>query len=200
MIDPKNTAYNSLVIIMILLLAAATISLFAPIPENSEVEQLDIIVRTALSSVFGFLISATIKKQEQITLNETGNYQEKSSDVSKEQEQSDIIFNEKENLNAYDEVLQSKIISQMQSTAFKQNLAGKALKSKKRKNLTALNLQIVIIASISFYCLVVLILARNASFLFAANSSTVSTISQFRDFISSGIGALIGLSQKNKTT
>ncbi len=195
--DTSNTAYTSLVIIMVLLLISSTISMFIAPNEASSVEQLDIIIRTALSSVFGFLISATIKKDQQTTLNETGNYnEEKQNKLQIPNEAFDENANEIHNKK---DEMKMQTFEKANNDAFKKEIKSIVKSRNRLKNLKRLNMQIIIIASISFYCLFFLVLARNATHLFAVNSSTVATISQFRDFISSGIGALIGLSQKNKT-
>ncbi len=196
--EPNNTAYNCLIAIMMLLLIAATLSLFIAPSGGSGTDQIDIIIRTALSSVFGFLISATIKKKE-ATIDETGNFKdyEDEKDISNSDiDKSEEIKKQNNNENSKEKNINVKVIAKSKTHNYEKEYNTYQKRQKQKDKLKMLNSQIMVIAFISFYCLFFIILARNVSHIFVNSSSTISTIAQFRDFISSGIGALIGLTQK----
>ncbi len=148
----KNIAFGSLLILLAMLLVQTGISLFVKTQSADGIEQLDIIFRTALSSIFGFIISIVAGGKPKI-------------------EKKQVIV-ELEQKDAQDE------------------------KKSASKNIMV-NIQIVVITGICIYCLLAIITVRNFPHLVAATSSSSSTISLYRDFISGGIGALIGLSKSS---
>lgn len=62
-------------------------------------------------------------------------------------------------------------------------------------NSSKLKLQVLIVSSVCIYCLMILVVIRDFGNYFEFNSSDVATLTLFRDFISGGVGALIGLSR-----
>ena len=146
--DSKEVAFISLIIIFFILLAQSTISLFYETTNNG-IAQIDIVFRTSLSSIFGYLIS----------LISTNNIKNK---------------------------LESKTNT---LTVSKDN----SCKPPKKTN--PLNYQILLISFVCIFCLVLMIFIRYCSFLIVQTASSISTITVFRDFVSTSIGALIGLSK-----
>lgn len=126
-------SFLCLCLILILLLATTTSSLFNPLEDGSLSEKLDVVLRTSLSSIFGYVISSTSGNTKEVVV-------EKSCSSSK-------------------------------------------------------SVQIVVVAFVCIYCLVITLICRSNSASLNFTDSSVATITQYRDFICSGIGALIGLSK-----
>lgn len=68
---------------------------------------------------------------------------------------------------------------------------------KTRQNINSphLKMQVLIVSSVCIFCLIVLIIIRDFGANFSFDNSDIATLSLFRDFISGGVGALIGLSR-----
>lgn len=174
----KNIAYMGLVLIFFILMAQSGFSLFFD-SENvsTEIQQIDIVFRTSLSSIFGYIISilavskmASSSKNQttttQIGFTNTDSSQNRYTMLSSENEISDSILN-----------------------------VGSASQDNREINT---NVQTIALIIICVFCLVVMILVRNLSQYISITSSASVTVSMYRDFISSGIGALIGISKSGK--
>lgn len=133
----SNTTFFSflcLCLILVLLLATTTASLFSPLEDGSSAEKLDVVLRTSLSSIFGYIISSASNEKKEIVQEKTICTQNKS-------------------------------------------------------------VQIVMVAFVCIYCLIITLICRTFSASLSFTTSSIATITQYRDFICSGIGALIGLSK-----
>ncbi len=146
----KNIAFGSLLVLLSILLLQTGVSLFVKTEGVEGIEQLDIIFRTALSSIFGFIVS--------------------------------IVAGGKPKIEVKPKVVEVEIREKVEE------------KKTPNKNIMV-NIQIIVITAICVYCLLAIIVVRNFPHLVAVTSSASSTISLYRDFISGGIGALIGLSK-----
>ncbi len=147
----KNVAFGALLLLMSILLFQSSITMFVQGTNVEGIDQLDIIFRTALSSIFGYIISIVAGGKPKIT--------------SKPKQEVTI-----------------------------QNETSPEKKTDPPKNIMV-NIQVVVISAICVYCLLSIMAIRNFPQIVVASSSTSSTISLYRDFISGGIGALIGLSK-----
>lgn len=176
----KNIAYIGLVLIFFLLMAQSGFTLFFD-NENvsSEIQQIDIVFRTSLSSIFGYIISIlAISKMSS------------SGNSSKTDAITQIGFTDTDTENNRYTMLNSE-----NESLSKPLQVGSA--SKNDKNIGA-NVQTIALICICLFCLVVMMLVRNFSQYISATSSASVTVAMYRDFISSGIGALIGISKSGK--
>ncbi len=176
-LSSKNTAFISLIIIFFILLLQSTLSLF--FNETSEsLTQIDIVFRTSLTSIFGYLVSVVSVN----SINKKQNRENKNTTNT-------IGFNT--------ETTPTTITSQLDTD--NGILSTPKVTSSKLPDVpfkkVPLNYQIVVIASICIFCLLIMISVRNFGHLLIPGNSTASTIGVYRDFVSSGIGALIGLSK-----
>ncbi|MFI3326232.1 MAG: hypothetical protein R3Y35_08655 [Clostridia bacterium] len=133
--NTKLFSFICLIIILILLLGTTTASIFDPIETGSTFEKVDVVSRTSLSSIFGYIISTTSSQKKEIVAKETDN--SKSA-------------------------------------------------------------HIIVVASVCIYCLSVTLICRSINENITLTASSFATITQYRDFICSGIGALIGLSRNSE--
>lgn len=131
LLKTNHLATNFLLIIATLLFIQSTLSLFIAPPYADATTSFDIIIRTTLGSIFGYLISSAWVEKKVVT--------------------------------------------------------EKALQTTK---------PVIVVACITLFCLCTLLFARNNIDLLVIADSTSSTITQYRDFISAGIGALIGISKQ----
>ncbi len=144
--NSKNLAYFSLLLIMFYLLFFTGFSLFFKADSEELAQSLDIVIRTTLGSVFGYLLTTLVTSNK-------GKY--------------------------------SKIMVKIK-------------KDYKPKEETMLfnNIIIIIVSIVCLYSLSILLFARNFSDYFVLNNSSISTITQYRDFIATTIGALIAMTKK----
>ncbi len=126
---------------MSILILQSTFSLFFTPDEGADFSSIDVVLRTTLSSIYGYIMS--------------------------------MVFNEKKKV---------KVISTEEKT--RQNINSPHLK-----------MQVLIVSSVCIFCLIVLIIIRDFGANFSFDNSDIATLSLFRDFISGGVGALIGLSR-----
>ncbi len=194
--NSKILSYICLSIIMGILLFQSGFSLFWKIPEGVNIESIDVILRTSLSSLFGLFISLMssasqrIKKQKVITkktpkIGFTSNNQtEKTKPVlQNSQVQYYVLQNE-----------QGEVIATEMVNLLDENVAQNQQNIKQEPRIS-INFQILVVSGICIYCLVMIIFTRNFTHFIAGGASAGSTIAQYRDFLSGGIGALIGLSR-----
>lgn len=180
--ETKNLPYISLIVIMAVLLIQSAISLFAEPAVNTEIEQLDIIFRTALSSIFGYIMSMAVNDKVNGATTET---------ITSTATRS-IGFTATDDIGA-------RYADELQVSENEIELGEASVKTVNEGDKVSKNTHIFIITAICVFCLVMTILARNFSTSLAASSSTSSTLAQYRDFISGSIGALIGLSRANNS-
>ncbi len=200
--NSKMLSYTCLAVIMGILLFQSGFSLFWEIPEGMNIESIDIILRTSLSSLFGLFISlmssATqrVKKQKVIsakppqigfTNNAQENYAKPNSKKILQNEQTKYYIIQ----NGNDEILTEKV----DLTNVDNAEQIEKLQNVKQVPRISINFQILVVSGICVYCLVMIIFTRNFSQMIASSTSAGATISQYRDFLSGGIGALIGLSR-----
>ncbi len=135
----------------------------------------DVIIRTTTASIFGYFLSTRFSENT-----ETNNVSENILQVIDKSDQSKI---------------QNKIGFSENKTEL---ISGKAKNSSlNQKNYESL--QIIIVSFIGLFSLILLIILRNIdpwnNGSIPLTNSTLSTISQLRDFLSSCIGFLIGYPQ-----
>ncbi len=184
-INSKNLAFISLIVIFGILLLQTAISLFIEV-EIEAITQIDIVFRTALSSIFGYFMSMVSVsefaiKNKRKTYTKSNN-KPKSIGFSSEKSDNPQSFLTLEEEKAKD--LSSEISPSIEE---KQPVQRKF----------TVNVQIIVLACVCLFCLIVMLIVRNFSHMIAPHSSNTVTISLFRDFISGSIGALIGLSRSS---
>ena len=171
-----------LIIIMSLLLFQSAYSLHLNTATALEINTIDIIIRTATASIFGYFLSSNFichSNQNDDFLN----LEEKKRNSSKEMRSNSIyLYNSSE--------------TQSDIENFKENISQK---SSPEPYITH-HLQIIITTTIAFFCLLILIVVRDTPSFSEADltASSLATISQFRDLISGCIGFLIGVPTTKK--
>ncbi len=183
----KNIAFVGLVVIFFVLLFQLAASLFFAVPFE-EISQIDIVFRTAISSIFGYIMSMV--SSTDFTMNR------------KKGKQNTVKTNKKTiGFNAKDENTPQMIYNNAGSIEDNDIIEIIDMDVKEEKISTAstfrVNVQIIVLTVACIFCLIILLVARNFSHLIVNSSSTTVTFSMFRDIISGSIGALIGLSKSN---
>lgn len=179
-----------LIIIMFLLLIQSAYSLFFNIPSSSEFNTIDIIIRTATASIFGYFLSS--------------NFIRNSISDSKKKNESNAESNDVTILDSSDTNETKNKIGFTNSDEDKTLESGKAAFTPNQKTSTELyvdnHLQIIITTSIAIFCLFILTIIRNISGSTGNDltSTAQATISQFRDLVSGCIGFLIGVPTTKK--
>lgn len=175
----RNIAFIGLAIIFVVLLLQSCFSMFVETSQSESITQMDIIFRTSLSSIFGFLMSnfATSSGSDKTSTiqTETPTIGFSSADTSQSLSLSSVR-------NA-DDISATTDISVGTTT------------TPVAKAASPYKMQILILIGISLFCIISLIVVRNFSYLLVNDSSTSVTIALYRDFTSGTIGALIGLSR-----
>ncbi len=174
----RNLAHIALVIFLGLLLIQSAIGLFYTMPNDAD--SIDIVFRTAISSIFGYLMSSigqkSTKKEEDTTSTpRTIGFSGEASTTSK------------------------LTLADSKSASQDSTQAPSSPQSKSRFSPENLQLQTIIIASLGFFCMVVLIFLRYYEGEITATSGVIATVAQFRDIISGSIGALIGLARGHES-
>ncbi len=192
-LSSKNVAFISIVFIFFILLAQSGISLF--FSQTSEgLGQIDIVFRTSLSSIFGYLMSV-------VSIKSVLNAQ--SKEASKKTRVNSIGFQGESNKGKQKQI---EMIAQTESirgevTQNESVDTAKApiLEQQKTDDLplkkVPLNYQIIILAGSCAFCLLIMVVVRNFSQYLIPSDSSVATLSLYRDFVSASIGALIGISK-----
>lgn len=176
-----------LLVFFLVLLSQSAYSLFIQTGTGSEIEHIDVIVRTSSAAIFGYILSANFILQAEL---KSG--QNKTGDEPKDT--GDEHFSS-QSVPSYDPADSSD--SGFEPEAEPADTEGADcdnLESLSSKNLTG-RLQILIATFIGLFCLITLILLRNASVLnpdLLSTSSVTATTAQFRDFVSGCVGFLIG--------
>ncbi len=178
-ISSKNIAFISVVAIFIVLLAQSALSLFFAEPSEA-LAQIDIVFRTSLSSLFGYLLSV-------VSIN--GAKASKGTQPENSTQSKKIGFSGQSPADTPTAKMEGE--TEKSSAVLPTQPSATSIKKKKR----ILNYQILILAGGCVFCLLVMIFARNFSHHLVGGSSTTATLSLYRDFISASLGALIGLSK-----
>lgn len=164
-----------LMLIFIIILAQSVFALLNPADIESDVEHIDIVLRTALASIFGYILSANFNKKAS-----------SANIATKQSSPAQIGFSEAETLQPTDTIKMAD--SQKSNTK-----NTKTASPKMQYNLSEGNkLQTIVITSICVISLVILMVIRDVETGLEATSSAVSTITQLRDFVSACVGFLIG--------
>ncbi len=185
-VSSKGVAFTCILTIFIILLLQSALSLFfSDVSEG--LGQIDIVFRTSLTSIFGYLISVVSIKS---VMNKKG----RGTDTQEVNKQNAVGF-KVDSTDITNEGVESRItngvdLEEKQKIQFK---VGKTEETRLRK--IPLNYQIIILASVCIFCLLVMVVVRNFSHYIVPSDSSVATLSMYRDFISTTIGALIGISK-----
>ncbi len=196
----RNLAHIALVLFLAILLIQSALGLF--LPQRADMDSVDIVLRTAISSIFGYLMSSMGQKSITSTQKSQNQNQDQNPDnntnnnsaprtigFSGEGDTSSLLIRADsagQNSNQANQISpnsQNSQISQNDQNA--------------QKNWSADNLQFqtIIIACLGFFCLSVLIFLHYYTGEITATTGVIATIAQFRDIISGSIGALIGLAR-----
>ncbi len=155
---------------MIILMIQATYSLFVISEYSKEINSIDVVIRTSAAAIFGYFLSANFVRNT--------SHSKDIDDEDKELKKLEVI------------------------NALEHSNKGKE-KTKEPAQINLENrLQIIIATCMCIFCLLVLIILRNvAEFMpnIKVSHNTVITISQFRDFVSSCVGFLIGCPTSHET-
>lgn len=175
-----------LMIIMFLLLLQSSYILFFETASSAELSTIDVIIRTATASIFGYFLSSNFIRHESgeaIKKND-------SSEAATIESDSSIGFKNKMELSEQN--------SEKNMKSGKINIAFQGDNPDEQN--TNNHLQIIITTVIAVFCLVVLTVIRNISGSGAVHltASAQATISQFRDIVSGCIGFLIGVPTTKK--
>lgn len=175
----RNLAHIALVIFLAILLIQSALGLF--LPQRADMDSVDIVLRTAISSIFGYLMSSMGQKSATTT--------KKTEDSSTSPRT--IGFSGESGATSYLSEAETPAPNSSQSSQASQP-SQPSLKSWSSDNL---QFQTVIIACLGFFCLSVLIFLHYYTGEITASTGVIATIAQFRDIISGSIGALIGLAR-----
>ncbi len=176
----KNSAFFGLVLILAALLFQSAFSLFVNM-QTEGLEQIDIVFRTTITSIFGYIMSM-------VTTNDYTIKRERKGKAPKP-----IGFSAE---SAADDNSPSAISLTNDSNASQTQIPN-GIETIPTKNIKLYNMQIGVLTSVCLFCLLILLIVRNFSHLIIPNSSNTVTISMYRDIISGSVGALIGLSRSN---
>ncbi len=178
----KNFAMISLAVIFGVLLVQSFILLFASSPDTDGLTQIDTIFRTTMSSIFGFMISSSFAKEDK----KDG---EKIMTSSKNKQ---IGFGSAEQEGTV-KMMAEPLDGQVAKAEPPQEAA--ILTEKIIEKRTYNNFKIIILTVLCLFCLTAMLIVRNFSELVTNSSYALVTMSSYRDFISSSIGALIGIAR-----
>ncbi len=162
----RNLAHIALVIFLVILLIQSAIGLFFSMPTDGD--SIDIIFRSAISSIFGYIMSSIGQKAQ--GQGEKSTSQPRTIGFAGEESTTSLLSKD--------------------GTPTSQTTPPPTSWSP-----TSLQFQTAIIACLGLFCMVVLIALRYYEGTTAATSGVIATVAQFRDIISGSIGALIGLAR-----
>lgn len=171
-----------LLILMVVLMAQSTYTLFFPGRDSSLSSSIDIVVRTSAAAIFGYFLSANFAARDGL--------KQPTPSISPENrtESAESIPN---GLSAPKN--QIGFVSDTTSTVSGGILAQEDASPAEQPQ--CCGLQVLVAACIGMFCLGALILLRDIGFgtvSLAESSSLTATVTQFRDFISGCVGFLIG--------
>ncbi len=172
--DSNKLGYACLVLILSVLIIQSSVSLFIETAPGSSLESMDIVIRSTLSSIFGFIVATSSmsakknKKENEVSASGNIGFDKEANDQKMK------MSNQQENVK--DSSIETKNTS-------------------KPNKIVSNTTQIILLTLICLYCLGTIIFVRNIGVDYVKNSSAVAIISQFREFISATIGALIGITK-----
>lgn len=178
-----------LLIFMIFLLSQSAISLFFFPADTMEANTIDIIIRTSISAIFGYFLSANFMHSMTPKIQEQKKTPASPGTQVTENGKSDGITNSIGFSAPSPETAVTYGISELSPQD-----APSVEKNQTHR------VQIIIATMIGLFCLIVLILIRNLSQFHEGMdipASMLATVSQFRDMISGCVGFLIGCPPSN---
>ncbi len=183
-IGSKNTAYIGLVSIFAVLLLQSGFSLFVTGPADESFSAMDTVFRTALSSIFGYIMSRVSVDSVTQTKTKKGNNPTQTKQIGF------TIDNPSTPQMLYSEDITKEGTSAPEIVPTTEPTLPSPISKR-----VFINAQIIILTISCVYCLGAMIFMRNFSQLTTVSTSAIVTIAMYRDIISGTIGALIGLSQ-----
>ncbi len=180
-ISSKTFAFTGLIVILAILLFQSAFSLFVE-TTNEGLTQIDIVFRTALSSIFGYLMSMV----------SASDFKLKKRNLIVKPNKNTIGFSAQK-----DEIITSKLSDNKPEVNEVIDVQAYKADEKSGENIITTNVQIITLIVVCVFCLITMLVVRNFSELIVASSSNSVTISMYRDIISGSVGALIGLSRSN---
>lgn len=165
---------KNLLFLMLVLLLQSTASMFLPGDASQITRDIDVIVRTSAAAIFGYFLSASFIRSTsgQVTGSSAPHILETGADTSAAGLRARIGFTPEE--------------PAPESGGTQTPSAGSS---------GAGCLQVAIAAFIGLFCLITLLVLRNATqlgLLSADSDAVAAVVTQFRDFISGCVGFLIG--------
>lgn len=174
-----------LLIFMLLLVAQAAYTLFVHEIGAESSNSLDTVLRTTASAIFGYFVSGGTQSKDSDEGEDTTSTATPSATTR-------IGFQTEEDAPTARFTLSAQEESPTTATTAPTTVTTTSAPS--RKELIAIHHQTVIVSTIGIVALLVLMFARNFTEL---NTSTIATLSQFRDFVSGSVGFLIGHGHKS---
>lgn len=186
-----------IMLILIILMAQTIFNLFTH--HAGQNEAIDIVIRTSLASLFGYIISANFIRHESSTTmpNETPLQPEQFSQLTLEDLSTSSINLTSSNQDSVMESMQPTGVDIIDPLLHLTN----PIENKEKFSLSGFDqksrphdIQILFITAIGLIALISLLMANNLE---TIDETLASTISQLRDFVSGSIGFLIGCSTHN---
>lgn len=180
-----------LILFMFVLLTQSAYSMFFLIGGDSEASHIDVIVRTASASIFGYFLSANFIRYP------SAPKEENASNPS-------LKVAEKRSSEKEDGVIHGRIgfgINPPEGDVQAGGASG--VPSGEKETIPEGRLQIIAATVIGMFCLITLIVLRNAADGTVPTGdyqSAAATVAQFRDFISGCVGFLIGSPTRGSDT
>lgn len=173
-LNTLHLADKCLLVFMAILMLQSAYNLFFHGIIMQENNKLDVVVRTTAAAIFGYFISA--------------NFQNGSRGAMENEQYNNNVIRI-DNVTS-DTGSQPKAKFGFSAKAGSQELKmGDIVSSCKTQPECRNRLQIIVVAAIGVFALVILLIARNH---IATSDASASTISQLRDFVSGSVGFLIG--------
>ncbi|MEG2924226.1 MAG: hypothetical protein RR848_07125 [Oscillospiraceae bacterium] len=159
-----------LIVFMLILMMQLGYNLFSDKIATSATSAIDIVVRTTTAAVFGYFVSS--------------NFQNQNNNNQVSSENGDNIA--------------MPVLSAFDTYRANVNFIGENAQSVKNYNEKRVarhkdnQLQIMVVAVIGLFALVLLLLAKDYTY---QSHSSIATVSQLRDFVSGSVGFLVGYSE-----
>lgn len=182
-----------LILFMVVLMVQSAFSLFAQGQLSAEAGDIDIIVRTSAAAIFGYFLSANFVNR---SIKKGGGNEDNDSGARRVTTNRNLTAS----TDGEDSTIKNKMgfaipgVESNQEDGGIHEYSDDADEPEEAEELTS-QLQIVIAATIGLFCLIVLIFLRDVAAQNMAGDSTSSsmaTVTQFRDFVSGCVGFLIG--------
>lgn len=185
-----------LLIFMLIFLIQSAYSMFFFDAASQQNNDIDIIIRTSSSAIFGYFLSANFVQH---TVSSNGTVQ--SSDITTKSirgfSQSESVKKDEISgliVSRADTAVQDETKEMLTFTPTNTNVSLEPVS----QSTSCSHLQIIVATIIGLFCLIMLLLIRNAEHLGLSltESSTIAAV-QFRDFVSGCVGFLIGCPTRN---